>query len=213
MNKLKVLIAGLLASVVLPVQAQTYTYDFGTLLSGSFTPTETFASLSVTTTDHMSFSFRLEAYNLDTIFYPGSFIGKVAVNLGTDADPVASSVVLADGTWGVSQVGLNANSAGPGGSNVWDFNFTYPTAGNAGGAYRLTAFEEVEWLASFTAPVELSLPPFALHVQALDAAGNSAWYTPTTPIPEPQTYAMLLAGLALLAFAARRNLRPQAALA
>jgi hypothetical protein len=114
-------------------------------------------------------------------------------------------VALAPGTWGVSQVGLNASSAGPGGSTVWDFNFTYPHNGSNGGAYRLTANEEVEWVASFSSPIGFSAPPFALHVQALDAAGNSAWYTPTTPIPEPETYAMLLAGLALLAVSRRKK--------
>ena len=205
-KNLKFLALAALASATMSAQAQTtYTYDFGTLLSGSFTPSQTFASLSVSTTDHTSFTFHLEAFDLNAIFYPGSFIGKVAVNVASGADPIASSVALAPGTWGVSQVGLNASSAGPGGSTVWDFNFTYPTSGSNGGAQRLTANEEVEWVASFSSPIGFSTPPFAVHVQALDAAGNSAWYTPTTPIPEPETYAMLLAGLALLAVSRRKK--------
>jgi hypothetical protein len=48
----------------------------------------------------------------------------------------------------------------------------------------------------------------ALHMQGLgqDAEG-SGWIgaTPTTPVPEPETYAMLLAGLALMGFVARRR--------
>lgn len=37
--------------------------------------------------------------------------------------------------------------------------------------------------------------------------------TPVAPVPEPETYAMLLSGLGLLGFAARRKRRAAAALA
>ncbi|HWA38931.1 MAG TPA: PEP-CTERM sorting domain-containing protein [Burkholderiales bacterium] len=208
-NKIKLAcaLAALLAAA--PATAQvTTTYSFGTLLSGSYQPSTTFATLSVTTTDSMHYTFNLHANNLNSIFTQGAFIGRMAANDSTNADPIASSVLIAPGSWGVSQVGLNANSAGPGGSNVWDFNFTYPTSGAHQGAYRLTANETVEWYAAFTAPTSFALPPFALHVQGLtNAQGGSAWYTPTvtTPVPEPETYAMLLVGLGLLALQVRRR--------
>lgn len=47
----------------------------------------------------------------------------------------------------------------------------------------------------------------AVHVQSIGADGVSAEYlVNTTPVPEPETYAMLLAGLGLVGFAARRKL-------
>jgi hypothetical protein len=45
----------------------------------------------------------------------------------------------------------------------------------------------------------------AVHVQGY---GNSVWIAaskPVSPVPEPKTYAMLLAGLALVSFSARRR--------
>lgn len=209
-NKIALVLATLSVLSAAPAAAQvTTTYNFGTLLSGSYQPAATFATLSVTTTDSLHYTFNLHANNLNSIFTQGAFIGRMAANDTTNADPIASSVLLAPGSWGVAQVGLNANSAGPGGSNVWDFNFTYPTSGAQQGAQRLTANETVEWYATFRAPTSFALPPFALHVQGLtNSQGGSAWYTPTvvtTPIPEPETYAMLLVGLGLLGLQRRRR--------
>jgi hypothetical protein len=44
----------------------------------------------------------------------------------------------------------------------------------------------------------------ALHVQAIGDASKSAAYV--NAVPEPETYAMLLAGLGLVGFAVRRKL-------
>jgi hypothetical protein len=206
------LVAGLVsAGVALPSHAVTYNWDFGNLLSGSFSPSATFATLSATTTDNMHFVFDLKANNLDALFTSGAFLTALSVsdtNAGKAADP--TSVSLAPGTWGVSSVGLKANASGPGGSSVWDFDFTYPTSGASGGSLRLTALEEVKWNATFKSATFFNDPAFAIHVQGLTKAqGGSAWYTSVdhavTPIPEPQTYLMLLAGLGLMGFVARRR--------
>lgn len=173
------------------VSANAATDDFGTLLSGSFQPTETFASLSYTTTDNLVYSFTLTAYDLDAIFTTDAFIGAIAVDSDTN-DPIVSNV-SGDTVVSVSPGG------GPGGN--WEFRFDLTD----GEANRLTANESVSFDATFDQAVILGSNSFALHVQGLtEAQGGSAWYVPT-PIPEPETYAMMLAGLGLLGFTAKRK--------
>ena len=173
------------------VSAHAATDDFGTLLSGSFQPTDTFASLSYTTTDNLVYSFTLTAYDLDAIFTDGAFIGAIAVDSDTNA-PVVSKVS-----------GDTVVSVSPGGgpTGVWDFRFDLTGPQQT----RLTANESVSFDATFDQAVILGSNSFALHVQGLtDAQGGSAWYVPP-PIPEPETYAMMLAGLGLLGFTAKRK--------
>lgn len=203
-----------LASFALPSHATTYNWGFGQLLSGSFTPSQTFATLSAATTDNTHFVFDLKAKDLNALFTSGAFISALAVsdtNVGSAADP--TSVSILPGTWGVSSVGLKANASGPGGSKVWDFDFTLPTSGANGGSQRLTALEEVQWTTTFTTAIFFNDPAFAIHMLGLtNAQGGSAWYTSTvSQVPEPETYAMLLAGLGLMGFIARRRRERDAA--
>jgi hypothetical protein len=164
--------------------------DYGTLLSGSFQPTDSFATLSYSTTDNMLYNFTLTAYDLDTIFTNGAFIGAIAVDADSD---VTVSNVVGDTVVSVSPGG------GPGG--IWDFRFDLTGPQQA----RLTANESISFDATFSQAVMLGSDSFALHVQGLtDAQGGSAWYIPT-PVPEPETYAMMLAGLGFLGFTAKRR--------
>lgn len=202
------------AAFAWPAQATLYTWDFGDLLSGSFVPGGTFARLTANTTNNRDFLFDLQTYDMNALFTNGAFLTALSVsdtNTGKAADP--TSVAIAPGTWGVSSVGLKANASGPGGSKVWDFNFTYPTSGSQGGALRLTAFEEVQWNAVFSVDTFFNDPAFAIHVQGLtNPQGGSAWYTsnevvapgPPVAVPEPPIHVLLLAGLGLLALTRRR---------
>jgi hypothetical protein len=172
------------------INANAATDDFGTLLSGSFQPADTFASLSYETTDNLLYTFTLTAYDLNAIFTEGAFIGAIAVD--ADSQPTVSNVS------GGTVVSIS-NGGGPGG--IWDFRFdlTGPQQN------RLTANESVTFDATFEQAVVLGSSSFALHVQGLtDAQGGSAWYVPP-PVPEPETYAMMLAGLGMLGFTARRK--------
>ena len=171
------------------VSAQAATDEYGVLLSGSFQPTETFASLSYTTTDNLTYSFTLTAFDLDAIFTEGAFIGAIAVDSDTN-EPLISNV---SGDTVVS----TSPGGGPGGN--WDFRFDLTGPQQA----RLTANETISFDATFDQAVTLGSNSFALHVQGLtNAQGGSAWYV---PIPEPETYAMMLAGLGMLGFTARRR--------
>lgn len=173
------------------VSAHAATDEFGELLSGSFQPTDTFASLSYTTTDNLVYSFTLTAFDLDAIFTDGAFIGAIAVDSNT-SEPVVSNV---SGDTVVS----TSPGGGPGG--IWEFRFDLTGPQQA----RLTANESISFDATFDQAVILGSNSFALHVQGLtEAQGGSAWYVPT-PIPEPETYAMMLAGLGMLGFTAKRR--------
>jgi hypothetical protein len=171
----------------LTAQAGTDTYYFGSLLSGSVAPATSFATLTRSTSDNQTYLFTLTAGDLNTLFTDGAFIATLAITDGLSGKlmPSTGGPVTAK------------NGGAPGGS--WDFQFSFDQANGD----RLLGGESVSWTASFAAPVALT--GMALHVQGLtNAQGGSAWYVPS-PVPEPETYAMLLAGLGMAGLMARRH--------
>jgi hypothetical protein len=76
------------------------------------------------------------------------------------------------------------------------------TANKAG---RFTDGEVATWTFNNTKLTDFSA--FQLHVNSVTSAGQSVKFTQlvTTPVPEPETYAMLLAGLGMIGFVARRR--------
>lgn len=224
--RLLVLTLGFVAAVAsAPVRAITGgTFEFGVLLSGSYQPATTFAELTVIPNfggaTGNNYTFTLEAFNLNTIFTPGAFIGAMLVNTDPNRDgpppPVsANPSILVTPGGGVASV---AGSAGPSVGGIgWDWIFNFPTSGQGGGVLRLTANESVTWTAGWDYNFEFlddtyntGHNAFGLHVQGLTTAqGGSAWYTP--PIPEPEIYAMMIAGLGLMGFVARRRKQQAAA--
>jgi len=121
----------------------------------------------------------------------------------TDPAVTKDDVVISDVdiSWGTPTAGSVqvTNAGGP--TGVWDFSFNFNDKGRL-----VEANEWVEWTATFSTTPPVTFEGFALHVQRIDAVdpAGSAWYVPT-PIPEPETYAMLLAGLGLMGFVARRR--------
>jgi len=191
-------------------QAQTTTFDFGTPLTGSLQPSSSFATLSVTTTNSINYLFDLQlTSSFGSLFNnANAFVGRVLFNTA-GVDPIGSSVGLAPGTWGVSSIKYHANAAQPG-SIDFDFSETLGQGANN----RLVSGERVVWTTSFAQPTGFVAPQFALHVQSIGTNGGSGWYIPTvSPIPEPETYALMLAGLGLLGFHARRRKQKEAAAA
>lgn len=183
-----------LAALTLAVSSASYAAsdDYGTLLAGSYQPPDTFATLTYNTTDNLVYNFTLTAYDLDALFTSGAFIGAIAVD--SDVTPTVSNVV-----------GDTVVSISPGGGPTGIFDFRFDLTGPQ--QARLTANESVSFDATFAQAVILGSDSFALHVQGLtDEQGGSAWYVPT-PVPEPETYAMMLTGLGFLGFTARRKMR------
>ncbi|MBV6323913.1 FxDxF family PEP-CTERM protein [Duganella violaceipulchra] len=76
----------------------------------------------------------------------------------------------------------------------------FRTANNSG---RFTDGETATWTFNNTALSDFG--SFQLHVNAVTASGGSVKFTPMIPVPEPETYGMLLAGLGLLGLVARRR--------
>ena len=99
---------------------------------------------------------------------------------------------------GVSTVGSNG---GKGPTGNYDFRFTLGQGANN----RLTDGESATW--TWVGGAGQSLTSFALHVQAINyGQTSSAWYV-ASPVPEPQTYALFAAGLALVGMRLRRQSR------
>jgi hypothetical protein len=164
--------------------------------------------MSVSTVDNLTYTFKLDAFaNLDTAFGTAAgqtFIGKTEFNTDLEQPPTPGSTALTASSWGVTkiQASIGSNS----GSINWDFGDTL----GGGDGDRLTAGETVEWTMSFSVLQPnpffyFDEPAMFLHVQGFQVGEGSGKYIPTSPIPEPETYAMLLAGLGLMGFVARRR--------
>lgn len=187
--------------------ATNLSFNFGTFFTGTGpTSPATFATLSVTSSDDKTFAFDLNVLgNLNSVFGgTGAFVSALTINTFSNADP-SSNTIATGGPWGVSTVGLRTNPSNAGGNNTVSWDFAESFGANANNASsRLIQGEEVKWTTTF-ANVQSPLfgtPSMMLKVQGY---GNSAEYTPTSPIPEPETYAMLLTGLGLMGFVARRR--------
>lgn len=218
--------------VPLHAGAESYGFDFGTLLSPDpgFQPGSTFAHMSVSTTDHKVYSFTLTAGNLNSIFGPGTFISEAIFNTWTGKDPISTSLSgTGNGVSGVKFIS-NAPQVDSIGFDFGDCFGSGTSCSHGSSSGRLTDGEQVKWTATFKYAQPdpfFKTPDVALHLQGFtqvlpgfgdisfeEGCGEdnghvtvtSGWYTPTVAaIPEPETYAMLLAGLGLLGLAARRR--------
>lgn len=179
----------LLAAVAGSASAHATSNDnYGTLLSGSFTPSAHFATLSYSNTGNVYY-FTLTANDLNSLFTTKAFIGAIAVDS-------PASVTISNVSGG-APVSFNPGG-GPGGD--FDYRFVLFQGQN-----RLTAGESVSWTATFNSAPSISSTSFALHVQGLtDAQGGSAWYT-VSAVPEADSYALLGLGLGVVAWASRRK--------
>jgi hypothetical protein len=169
--------------------AAAATYTFGSLLSGEGAPdVASFATLTATVVGN-DVEFTLDVFGLDLFSGASPFVGTIAV------DGVRTGSVDAV-SGGASSVALHSGG-GPGG--IYDFRFQI----GGGAANRLADGESLSWTWVGGAGQYSS---FALHVQGIDyGATDSAWYT--SPVPEPATWATLIAGLALAGGAALRRQR------
>ena len=106
--------------------------------------------------------------------------------------------------WAIVNDGSAINSAG-----VFNLTSGQPlkiTSSDPSGAVSLAQ----QWLNSLATNTASSYNADFLMVQNQGAVGTTGaqdvvYFTPASPVPEPQTYAMLLAGLGLVGFIARRR--------
>lgn len=204
------LLAGFLAFSSVAHATVTTIYNFGSLLTTNCpTAPDSFASnpfaqLQATDGGSGSWDFILSINsNLFSSFGDGAYVSRIKFDF--TLDPVVRPVVeLLDTNGAVKAVYASGDSSG-------GTNFDFGTLFGTKSSQRLTENEYVHWNVSNLA-LGSSLNNMYVHVQGIGGGycGSddcSAKYTPIiTAIPEPETYVMLLAGLGLLGFMARRRM-------
>jgi hypothetical protein len=211
-------LGAVLALASVAAQAQMLLYEFGYQLSHPsstiYQPTDTFATLSVSTYDNVHYMFDLQALpTMGNLFgNTNASIGAVVFNTGSES-PVVSGITLAAGSWGVDNIWYLPYNMQLGGIV---FDFTEALFGSSHANDSISSGERVVWMTTFSEATSFAAPPFALKVFGIGSEDSSyAFYAPTSvsPIPEPETYAMMLAGLGMLGFGARRRQKKYAAAA
>jgi len=181
-------------------------YDFGSLLTASsgYTAPNSFESApfaQLSATDNGGvWSFMLTVNNnLFSSFGSSAFIGSISFDFTPDplAQPV--STFIGSNVNGVTSV---SSTSGTGLSGLTDIDFGTQFGQNANN--RLSQNDWVQWSISGLTSGS-SLTNMYLHVQGIGTEDYSAKYIPVSPVPEPETYAMLLAGLGLIVFTARHR--------
>ncbi len=227
-RKVSVLVSALIVlAFATTASATVYTYTFGDRINtpgpsdfGPATPGD-FATLLF---DDVAKQFTLSIINpvFATAFQAGAYVDALAVNYNNGAPGNPAPVAASGISGGVSVVSANSSNGPNSGNDPFTWNI-----GN--GANRLTNNESVTWTASGLniswlvnynpTPILTGNGTFALHVlnrgQGGDHegefegqdSGTNSWYKATlvTAVPEPETYAMMLAGLGLTGFMVRRR--------
>ena len=208
-------------------------YDYGTLLAADWSAPNSFASnpfaeLRVTNNGGGVYDFLLYIHNAHNTsntsfsdsFGTSAFIGSMSFDfINPDLGPKTILTTAFVGSNAVRDV-QGFNGTGSSGGFDVDFGTKLWAKGNND---RLNQNEWVEWTVSgFGAS---TFGNAYVHVQGItkgctvgtSSVDCSAKYTPVvyrppvvTPVPEPQTYAMLLAGLCLVGFSARRKMNNNA---
>lgn len=183
-------------------------YDFGSLLTASSGYTapndfasDPFAQLEATDNGDGVWTFLLRINNnLFSSFGDAAFIGSMSFDFTPDASNKTLTTEFIDSN--VAGVDTVKGTSGTGGSGLAEIDFG--TKFGQGASNRLSENDWVKWSIAGL-PLGGSLTNMFVHVQGIDG-GYSAKYTPVTVIPEPGIYVMLLAGLGLVGFSARRRM-------
>jgi len=184
----------------------TTTYDFGNFLTGTNVgidfSSDPFASLKATDMGTGTWDFTLTINNnLFSSFGSSAFIDLLKFDFSPNPSTTPKSTFEDSNVGGVTSV--KSDNGDSSGGVKFDFGTTFGQGANN----RLSQNDYVHWSVATLASGS-TLNNMYIHVNGLPN-GNSAKYTNlppvVAPVPEPETYAMLLAGLGLIGFSARRR--------
>jgi hypothetical protein len=143
--------------------------------------------------------------NLDRLYtmYGSNIVSTSSSNLNETAFQLAIWAIMNDGESINSNGNFNLTSGQP-------ISFTNYAYGTPDGSISLAQ----QWLnnlgnatSSYNAQF-LMVEPYQYQGTPGPGSQDVVYFTPASPVPEPQTYAMLLAGLGLIGFVARRRKNP-----
>jgi len=202
MNKISLLIVAVGLVFTSSASATLYTYNFGTnVTNNTGYDVVDFATLTI---DSVTDTFTLSTKNLDTLFSTtGAFVSDLFVGYSGVTSPAPGVDSF------LGPVG-SVNSSGSGQLHGFDFRYDFPTANHPAGN-RFEQNETVSWVSSDFNFNELSSATqynslFGVHVQGLlSPTGAATSDIFITSVPEPETYAMMLAGLGLIGFISSRR--------
>jgi hypothetical protein len=177
-------------------------------LNGAGPSSLDFASLAFNDVVH---EFTLNFNDPTSSFGSKAYIDLVAVDYNLNRNIHVKNVI-----GGVTNVNFSRSNLP---TNAYDFVFKIGNSDN-----RLTNNESVDWLSNNfdITKLGLSSSPFAIHVQDISIprvntfsfneddfesehdGGLSGWYT-LSPVPEPESYTLIFAGLGLMFAVGRRK--------
>jgi len=201
-NRFNNLLAGsmLLLNVAGNANAEVYTFT---------TNSTEFASLNVTQNSTTSYTFSLAFLNdANGFFNNNNYIRLLAVDDSNNTDPTSTTNYSATPTNG-SVVQAFLPGFVDGSSNIGGYDYDYLFLIATTGQFKVG--ESATWTSVFTSAPG-TFDRFSLRVNNGGFAPNSLSAKATVlgvksvaAVPEPETYAMFLAGLGLLGFAAKRR--------
>ncbi|MGB2833424.1 MAG: FxDxF family PEP-CTERM protein [Methylotenera sp.] len=201
MRILSIIVAAVGIMFATSASAAVHTYEFGgAVINGTgITPASNFASLTIDDTSNL---FTLSLGDLVAL---GFGANANATDLAVSYPGTPGSIPTVSGvSGGVPTIGTtNANQP----AGAFDFGFGFDSVGNV-----LSSNESVSWTATgfdfsqlTTTTLGVYSGSFALRIQGEgQGRDGNGWYG-AAAVPEPETYAMMLAGLGLIGFVARRR--------
>jgi hypothetical protein len=157
---------------------------------------QTFAELSVSGLGSAALAFSLKIdKDLTSLFGSNAYVSFLDFNAKPNS--LTNPTVKTERAGGVSTVFVTSNDV----AKPYDFQFSFGKHQD-----RLTSGESVSWDALFRRHVVIGQNGSTFGIEVSRANRNIGFFTASlAAVPEPETYAMMLAGLGMMGFMVRRR--------